>query len=149
MRDAGFGMPPLTVDASLDSLSEIGRYLEAASKAAGLSKQQAYNLRLAVDEVATNIIVHGYDENGLKGQVIVSVDQTPDALTVTLEDTSPEFDPRSRDIPSEEDLTTPLEERNIGGLGIFLAIKSVDDFRYERRGNTNLNTFVIRRGSHP
>src|SRR5262245_17776692 len=97
-------MPQLTVDATPDSLGEIGQYLLAASADAGLTKSQAYNLRLAVDEVATNIILHGYEENGLTGSVVVQTDVTDDALTVTIEDTSPEFDPRSRKVPSEEDL---------------------------------------------
>jgi anti-sigma regulatory factor (Ser/Thr protein kinase) len=140
-------MPQLTVDATLDSLGEIGRYLQAASADAGLTKSQAYNLRLAVDEVATNNILHGYEENGLTGSVVVRTDVTGDAFTVTLEDTSPEFDPRSRKVPSEEDLAAPLEDRNIGGLGIFLAFKSVDEFRYERHGDKNYNIFVVRRGA--
>jgi anti-sigma regulatory factor (Ser/Thr protein kinase) len=66
-------------------------------------------------------------------------------VTVTLEDAGPEFDPRGRAMPSEEDLTAPLEQRDVGGLGIFLALKSVDEFRYERRGDKNVNTFAVRR----
>jgi anti-sigma regulatory factor (Ser/Thr protein kinase) len=119
------------------------------SKAAGLGRQAAYNLRLAVDEVATNIIVHGYEENGLSGTLIVRADERDDSIAVTLEDTGPEFDPRTRPLPSEEELAKPLEDRDVGGLGIFLALESVDEFRYERRGTTNLNTFVVRRGSRP
>ncbi len=138
-------MEPLTVEASLDSLSEIGRYLASVSEAVGLSKQEAYGLRLAVDEVATNIIIHGFQDNGLTGTFLLKADQTPEGVTVTLEDTSPEFDPRGREMPTEEDLTTPLEDRNIGGLGIFLAFESVDEFTYERRGDTNVNVFVVKR----
>ena len=138
-------MMAITVDARLDSLSDIGRHVDAASQAAGLSRQQAYNLRLAVDEVATNIIVHGYEQSGISGTLLVRTETTDEAVTVTLEDSGPEFDPRGRAMPSEEELAKPLDQRNIGGLGIFLALKSVDEFHYERRGDTNLNTFSMRR----
>jgi anti-sigma regulatory factor (Ser/Thr protein kinase) len=50
-------------------------------------------------------------------------------------------------MPTAEELAEPLEDREIGGLGIFLALKSVDEFRYERRGDINVNTFVMRRGA--
>jgi serine/threonine-protein kinase RsbW len=136
---------PLTFAGTLDSLGEIGRYLDEESSAAGLSRQQAYNLRLAVDEVATNIVVHGYQENAQSGEIVVRMETSDEAVTVTLEDTSPPFDPTRRAMPTDEDLTKPLEDRKIGGLGIFLAMKSVDQFRYERRGNRNLNTFVVHR----
>ena len=139
----------LTVEATLDALSEIGKYLDDLSHAAGLGKQAAYNLRLAVDEIATNIIIHGYEEQGLSGRIILRADTTDDVVSVTLEDTGPAFDPRTRKMPTEEDLDKPLAERDIGGLGVFLAMKSVDEFRYERRGDVNLNTFIMRRGAKP
>lgn len=143
MRDATGNT--LTFAASLDALERIGCHLDEVSRAAGLGRQQAYNLRLAVDEVATNIVVHGYEEHGQSGEIVVRAETSDDAVTVTLEDSSPEFDPTERAMPTEEDLTTPLEDRKIGGLGIYLARKVVDEFRYERRGDRNLNTFVIRR----
>jgi anti-sigma regulatory factor (Ser/Thr protein kinase) len=140
-------MTPLTVDATLTSLSEIGRYVDTVSQAAGLARQEAYNLRLAVDEVATNVIVHGYEEHGLSGTLLLRAETTAESVAVTVEDRGPEFDPRNQAMPTAEELAEPLEDREIGGLGIFLALKSVDEFRYERRGDINVNTFVMRRGA--
>jgi anti-sigma regulatory factor (Ser/Thr protein kinase) len=140
-------MTPLTVDATLTSLSEIGRYVDTVSQAAGLARQEAYNLRLAVDEVATNVIVHGYEEHGLSGTLLLRAETTDESVAVTVEDRGPEFDPRNQAMPTAEELAEPLEDREIGGLGIFLALKSVDEFRYERRGDINVNTFVMRRGA--
>ena len=54
--------------------------------------------------------------------------------TVTLEDKSPAFDPRTMQMPEAEDLARPLEERRIGGLGIFLAFQGVDRFEPPREG---------------
>ena len=136
---------PLTFAATLEALGEIGRHIDEVSRAAGLSKQQAYNLRLAVDEVATNIVVHGYQKSGQSGDIVVRTETSDEAVTITLEDTSPAFDPTRRAMPTDEDLAIPLEDRKIGGLGIFLAMKSVDQLRYQRRGDRNLNTFVVYR----
>jgi serine/threonine-protein kinase RsbW len=63
-----------------------------------------------------------------------------------LEDHAQAFDPRSMRMPDAEDLAKPLEERAIGGLGIFLAIHGVDRFEYRREGERNLNIFEVRIG---
>ena len=64
--------------------------------------------------------------------------------TVTLEDQSPAFDPRTMQMPEAEDLARPLEERRVGGLGIFLAIQGVDRFEYRREHGANINVFEVR-----
>ena len=66
-----------------------------------------------------------------------------DTLTITLEDTAAPFDPRG--LPRPEQTELPLEERPIGGLGVFLTMENVDQFRYEYVGNRNRNIFVMKR----
>ncbi len=136
-------MQPLKVPGNLDSLSAIGQFVNAAASQAGLDKKTAYHLRLAVDEIATNIIVHGYDEAGLTGDVWVLTEMTEAALTIILEDSSPPFDPRNLGRP--EHIDRPVEERPIGGLGIYLTIENVDKFDYEYVNNRNRNIFVVNR----
>jgi serine/threonine-protein kinase RsbW len=136
-------MEPLTVPAELDSLSPIGRYVLEAASAAGLDKKASYRLRLAVDEIATNIIDHGYKETGETGDVVVKADILDEALTVVLEDTAKPFDPRNIERPEQIDMQ--LEDRPIGGLGVFLAVEGVDEFKYEHDGKRNRNIFVMRR----
>ncbi len=138
-------MKPLCLPASLDSLDPIAEYIVEAATEAGLDPRSAYNLRLAVDEIATNIITHGYEEAGLRGDITVSGDLSEAILTVVLEDSGIPFDPLSQELPSEDDLKLPLEERSIGGLGIYLVLKGVDAFRYERVGEHNRNIFVMNR----
>ncbi len=110
---------------------------------AGLDKKATYRLRLAVDEIATNIVVHGYDENGLSGPILVISEIDAQALTIILEDSSPAFDPRQLGRP--EHIDKPVEERPIGGLGIFLTHENVDRFDYEYVNNRNRNIFVVNR----
>lgn len=138
-------MISLTLPATLDSLDEIGKYVVAATSAAGLETKPAYGLRLAVDEIATNIITHGYEEAGISGNVSVSGELTDASLAIVLEDSGVPFDPLSRKLPDEDELNLPLEERDIGGLGIFLVLKGVDSFSYEFRDGKNRNIFVMNR----
>lgn len=136
-------MEPKTFPGTLDSLSFIREYVTSAAKTAGLDKKVTYELCLAVDEIATNVILHGYEEAGRSGVLDVRADIEGRKLTVTLEDDGEPFDPRQSKLPDSEDLLRPLEERPVGGLGLFLTIQGVDEFKYERAGGRNRNIFVV------
>lgn len=136
-------MEPLTVPGTLDSLSMIGKYVLSAAATAGLDKKASYRLRLAVDEIATNIIIHGYEEVNLQGilQIQANLDET--ALAIVIEDNGAVYIPGQ--VSKRNDLHLPLEERQIGGLGVYLAIQGVDKFHYERLDALNRHTFVVHR----
>ena len=136
-------METLTVPGTLDSLSKIAQYVSAGATAAGLDKKASYRLRLAVDEIATNIIVHGYEEAGLEGSLEVQADINEQDFTILIEDTGMAYDPTQKALPANLEL--PLEQRQIGGLGVYLAIEGVDKFSYERVGNRNRNIFIVNR----
>ena len=136
-------MKPLTVPGTLASLALVREYVRAAAAAADLDKKRSYRLELAVDEIATNIVNHGYLEAGLTGDVEVRAENTARALTITLSDAGVPFDPRQLKRPSQIDL--PMAERPIGGLGIFLAMENVDEYRYESVDGHNRNIFVVKR----
>jgi len=136
-------MKSLVVPGDLDALATIRRYVQAAAEQASLEKQQAYRLGLAVDELATNIVTHGYADSAAAGPIEVQATIDAHTLKITLEDTAHPFDPTQQDTPA--DLDMPLDERGIGGLGIFLALNGIDDFTYERVDNRNRNTLVVYR----
>lgn len=136
-------MEPLTVPGTLGSLAAIAEFVLAAAAEAGLDKKASYRLRLAVDEIATNIVTHGYAEAGLEGKVDLRADMDEQTLTISVEDTGAAYDPQQSETPGDLDL--PLEERQVGGLGMFLAIQSVDRFLYERVEDRNRHTFVMNR----
>lgn len=140
-------MDSITVPGTLDSLQAIRDCVDIAAKTAGIDSKKAYRLRLAVDEIATNIIVHGYNEANLAGQVNVLTEINQTALTIILEDTAPPFNPLAH--PEPNNLDAPLENRNIGGLGVFLARQGTDDFRYEYENGHNRNIFVVNRTISP
>jgi serine/threonine-protein kinase RsbW len=135
-------MKPSTVPATLDSLGAIAKYVMAAATSAGLDKRESYRLRLAVDEIATNIIVHGYANAGLQGVLELHADIDNRTLTITIEDTGVTYDPRQAPVPN---VNLPLDQRPIGGLGGYLATRGVDEFLYGRVGNRNRTIFKMHR----
>jgi serine/threonine-protein kinase RsbW len=85
-----------------------------------------YALRLAVEEVCTNLIVYGY-KNGPAGPIeVVAVDEC-DRVTLVIQDRAPPFDPKSAPAP---DLTSDVEHRKVGGLGWHLVKKLIEEIRY-------------------
>lgn len=138
-------MEPIILPGQLESLSAIGRYIMAAAAAADLDQAAAYKLRLAVDELATNVVVHGYQEAATSGSVAVSATVDDRTLTIVIEDTARPFDPTAMALPDEEDLDLPLEQREIGGLGVMLAREGVDALRYERVDGRNRTIVVVNR----
>lgn len=107
------------------------------ASAAGLGERQAYRLRLAADELATNIATHGY--HGVAGPLAVEIGCDADWVWLRLEDEAPPFDPRGHDDPP------PAGEPRLGGYGIYLALSGVDRFAYDRVGGRNRSTLSMRR----
>lgn len=136
-------MESLIVAGTIGSLEAIAEYVMAAASTAGLDKKTSYKLRLAVDEIATNIIIYGYERAGRKGILAIHADLDEESLTISIEDTGVPFDPTQELTP--DDLDKPIEQRQIGGLGIYLANQSVDKFIYERVGDKNQNIFIVNR----
>ena len=114
-----------------------------ASQLARLDEKTSYKLRLAVDEIATNIIQHGYAAAGLTGEITCCAELDDHHLMIALEDSGLAYDPLKQNPVNS--LEQPLTQRPMGGLGIYLAINSVDDFQYERVGDRNRDIFIVRR----
>jgi anti-sigma regulatory factor (Ser/Thr protein kinase) len=131
-----------TFPGTLDSLEAIRTFVGDAAARAGLDSGAVYRLSLAVDEVATNVVMHGYQENSCSGSIEVDSAIEDGMLVVRMFDTSPEYTPDDHEV-LPEDLSVPLEDREPGGLGLFLTAQSVDDFRYERLDGRNLHDFRV------
>jgi len=128
---------------TLDSLAPIREFVAHAAAAAGLDRSASYNLCLAVDEIATNIVTHGYQAAGLKGDLRVETAIEGGRLIVRMEDHGRAYDPHQHDLPEKEDLSAPLHERALGGLGILLALHGVDELRYTPSERGNVHSFAV------
>lgn len=136
-------METLIIPGNLDELSHLVDYVNQAAMAAGLDERATYRLCLAVDEIATNIICYGYDEGEQRGDLRVWAELEEQQLEIHLQDTARTFDPRQA--PPPDTLDRPLEEREAGGLGIYLALWGVDEFNYEQTPVCNHSIFIMNR----
>ena len=135
-------MKALRVQGTLQALQPLVQFVVQAAEEAGLDDRATFRIRLAVDELATNIITHGYLEAGRTGDIVVSSEVAEDQFTIYLEDNGVAHDPRNAPPPN---LDAPLEERPLGGLGIYLALWAVDQFHYEQDHNGNRSVLVLER----
>lgn len=136
-------MERTTFPGTLDSLEGIRQAVKEQAQEVGLTKKPIYALLLAVDEIATNIITHGYEETGTEGSLDLLIEHADGQLLVTLEDDAPAFDPLQHSLPTPAFFAQPLEDRPIGGMGIHLTLSGVDEFKYEYAGNRNRNIFLM------
>ena len=142
-------MESITLPADLDALDPIADFVIAHARAAGLGDQPSYRLRLAVDELATNVILHGYEEHGLRGDITLTADLDDQTLVIAIEDSAVPYDPRKHDLDRvAEHFVKPLEERPIGGLGTFFVMQAVDDFQYEWKDGRNRSILTVNRQEH-
>lgn len=124
---------------TLDSLALVREYVYEVALAAGLDSRKTYNLCLAVDEIATNIVLHGYEEVGLKGDIIIEALQERGQLIIRLLDHGQTYDP---DQVPRPDVENPLKQEP-GGWGVFLGKTSVDQFDYTATDSGNVHRFVM------
>ncbi|WP_248962187.1 ATP-binding protein [Sphaerisporangium perillae] len=133
------------ISASLDSLDQVAGYVLTLAERAGLPSCLTDRLRLAADELATNIVVHGYGEAG--GEFAVEGGMDGDSVWVRFEDDARPFDPRAGLRCPEYGV--PFGQRRIGGLGVYLALTAVDGFTYRRVAGRNISTLrILRDGAH-
>ena len=136
------GANRLSISANVHYLVVIRAFVEAAAAVLKAQPGLVAHAVQAVDESASNIILHGY--RGGPGLIEVEVNVVANDLTIVLRDSAPVFDPTK--LP-EPDITKPLDERPIGGLGVFLARKLMDEIRHRERPGGGNELTLIKRGS--
>lgn len=127
-------MTTLSLFADFEQLAKIRDFVATACCDLGLAQDAIYDLQLAVDEACANVIKHAYGGRG--GKIKVTVKAVGDAVQVIIRDWGSAFDPQAVAIP---DVTAPLEDRPLGGLGLFLMRRMMDRVHFQfdqEQGNT-------------
>lgn len=136
----------ITLRNELAEIARLAEFVDAFCAPIQPSDQDRLSLHLLLEEAATNVINHGY-RDGQPHTFTVSLAFTAEErITAVITDTAPAFDPLAR---PPVDTSRPLEEREIGGLGVHLLKRLTDYSHYERKDGKNVLTLerVIRRAS--
>jgi len=123
----------LWVDNQIDELTRLADFLEQLGDEWGLSMPLVLSLNLALEEALTNIISYGYDDKE-KHSIEINLTKTGQELFIFLADDGHEYDPTQKVDP---DISLSVDDRPIGGLGIFLIKKIMDKVEYQRKENRN------------
>lgn len=128
----------VTIANQLAELETVAATVETIAEEWDIPMAISMNLNLVLEELVTNIIFYGYDDKG-EHQIIIRLAMENRIITIQLEDDGKEFNPLLLEDPN---IGGTLEERKIGGLGIFFVRKIMDDMAYRREGNKNILTIT-------
>ncbi len=132
-----FTRDELELEASDENLAAVQNFVEERLEAADCPPKAQMQIGVAVEEIFINIAHYAYAPDKGKATVRVEVSKDPVAVTITFVDHGVPYDPLARTDP---DVTLPAGERDVGGLGIFMTKKLMDDVSYEYRDGQNILT---------
>lgn len=122
--------------ANVGELDNVLSYVESTLESRDVSPKIVMSYLVAVEEVFVNIASYAYQ--GEEGEADIELDVNDNCVKITFTDTGMEFDPLAKPDP---DVTASVEERDIGGLGIYMVKKSMDGVTYERKDGKNILSF--------
>lgn len=127
-------MQEMVVDAKIDNLPQVTDFITAVATKLGAGARTLMQIELVVEEIFVNIASYAYKDK--EGQVVINIDahENPTKLELTFTDEGIPYNPLDKPDP---DVELPIEERGVGGLGIFLVKKNVDEISYEHKDGKN------------
>ena len=131
----------LKVKSDREELDGITSAVEAFSADEDWSTDLLFRINLVIEELVLNIIDYGYDDND--HEIELNFNSDANSVTIDITDEGRAFDPLN-DAP-EPDIDSPLEDRHVGGLGVYLARTMMDELTYRRENSRNHLTLVKRR----
>ena len=127
-------MTKKTYTSSLENVERLSQDVEEFFAQKGVDNAAIFAINLCLDELFTNSVTYGY-KGKADGKIEVELSLNGNTAEVLLRDFAPEFDPTKSG--KEADLTSGIDERKIGGLGIYFCKKNMDEFSYARKGCAN------------
>jgi sigma-B regulation protein RsbU (phosphoserine phosphatase) len=124
----------LNLNNKVSEITKLNAFVKSATTALNMETGLANQIKLAVEEAVTNIIDYAY-QNGTEGNISVTIEADESRIRFIITDSGAEFDPTS---VSKADTTLSVEERPIGGLGVFLVRNLMDSINYERVDGKNV-----------
>lgn len=102
--------------------------------------KESYAIHLVCEELVVNVVSYAYADEA-EGYLKIQIEKADGAITIRFIDGGVAFNPLEREMP---DVSLSMEERQIGGLGIFLTVQMMDEVQYERINNENVVTIKKR-----
>ena len=127
-------MKELRVNADISELDNVLAFADEILEEAGCAMKAQMQIDIAIEEIFVNIAHYAYPEGTGEALITVETDDTAKNATITFEDQGIPYDPLQNEDP---DITLSADDRPIGGLGIFMVKKSMDEVSYEFKDGKN------------
>ena len=134
----------IRIEALTENLQAVLAFVDGHLEEMGASMKAQMQIDVAVEELFVNIAHYAYAPDTGTAVIQVETDHDNDQVSITFTDTGKPYNPLEKPDP---DVTLSAEERDIGGLGIFMVKKSMDDMRYEYKDGQNILTITKRLSS--
>ena len=128
----------LTVDAKLENLDDVISFIEQHLEEWDCPMKTITQINIAAEEIFVNIAHYAYNKNEADGKAKITICHQDSDAIITFTDSGKQYNPLEHTDP---DITLSAEEREIGGLGIYIVKKSMDSVSYEYRDNHNIMRF--------
>lgn len=128
-------MKELTIDAVIENVAVVTAFVDEQLEQLDCPMKAQMQVDIAIDELFGNIAHYAYNPETGPATVRVEVTENPLAVVITFIDNGVPYDPLAQ---SDPDVTLSAEEREIGGLGIYMVKKSMDDISYEYKDGQNI-----------
>lgn len=128
-------MKELTVDATIDNVSKVLEFVNAQLEQLGCPTRTQRKVDVAVEEIFSNIAYYAYNPETGSAAVRVEAAENPLAVVITFIDNGIPYDPLAK---ADPDITLSADEREIGGLGIYMVKKTMDEISYEYKDGQNI-----------
>lgn len=132
-------MYELNISAAMENLDMVTDFVEGHLEEYGCPMNAQIQVALAVEEIFVNIALYAYNPNVGPATIRVEVHEEPMEVVITFMDKGKPYDPLAKEDP---DITLSVEEREVGGLGIFMVKQAMDDVRYEYSDGRNILTII-------
>ena len=130
-------MDKITIEAKVDNLNEVLAFVDEKLEANDCPMKVQMQIDVAVEEIFVNIASYAYNPEIGPATISCEVSEDPLEVTISFMDSGVPYDPLAKEDP---DVTLSAEERQIGGLGIYMVKKSMDNVSYEYKDGQNIFT---------
>ena len=128
-------MEKLTIDAKIENLPAVTQFVTDTLEEKNCSLKIIMQIELVIEEIFVNIANYAYKDKSGMATVCKSFDDNPSALNLIFMDSGTKYNPLEHEDP---DINLSAEDREIGGLGIFLVKRNVDKITYEYIDGQNI-----------
>ena len=130
-------MKEIEIQATIENLPKVMEFIDVELEALECSMKVQTLIDISVEELFVNIANYAYGDKEGKAIITFSAMEEPKGVEISLKDCGMFYDPLAKEDP---DITLSAEERQIGGLGIFMVKKNMDEVNYEYKDGWNITT---------